>query len=172
MVPRTIKRVKASRESGYLRDGRAPVPRRESTSRVMHANKAKNTGPELLLRSALQQLRTVDYSLNDAALPGRPDLAFPAPHLAVFVNGCFWHRCPHCRPNLPRSHQEFWRAKLGANELRDARKTRSLRRMGWSVMTLWECRIRADPVQAALRVHRRLANLASRPHPGSSVGSS
>jgi DNA mismatch endonuclease (patch repair protein) len=64
--------------------------------------------------------------------------------VAVFVNGCYWHRCPHCRPPLPKSHPEFWSAKFAANQERDARKTAELEAAGWVVVTVWECRVHED----------------------------
>ena len=36
----------------YLRDHRSPVPKNEAVSRVMSANKGKDTTPELSLRKA------------------------------------------------------------------------------------------------------------------------
>ena len=55
----------------YIRDGRAPIPKKESTSRVMRANKAKNTKPEVLLRKALREAGLRGYRLHSRQLPGR-----------------------------------------------------------------------------------------------------
>lgn len=136
----------------YIRDGRAPVPEAEATSRVMSANKGKNTGPELLLRSALRDVGAPGYRLHWKKAPGRPDIAYPGRKVAVFVHGCYWHRCPHCNPPLPRSHAEFWESKLARNTERDARKARELRAAGWDVVVLWECEIRRDRISSAMRV--------------------
>ncbi|MHB1537454.1 MAG: hypothetical protein ACYCUM_07865 [Solirubrobacteraceae bacterium] len=60
-------------------------------------NRRTDTGPELLLRSALQRegLRfREDHRLDLEGLRVRVDVAFPRRRLAVFVDGCFWHRCP------------------------------------------------------------------------------
>jgi len=141
----------------YLRDGRAPIPAEQATSKVMSANRARNTGPELLLRAALRKIGVRGYILHSGSLPGRPDLAFRRRRLAVFVNGCFWHRCPYCAPSVPKTHIEFWQAKFDANRRRDRRKVARLRRQGWATLTLWECRIRADPLVAAVRISRHLS---------------
>jgi len=122
----------------------------------MSANRARNTGPERRLRAALRSLGIRGYALNPQSLPGRPDLVFRQKQLAVFVNGCFWHRCPHCSPSTPKTNVEFWQAKFRANRTRDQRKLAQLRRLGWATLTLWECQIRDSPTDAARRVSRRL----------------
>ena len=54
--------------------------------------------------------------------PGRPDIAYPGRKVAIFVHGCYWHHCPRCYPNLPKSNPEFWARKFELNRERDARK--------------------------------------------------
>ena len=67
----------------------------------------------------------------------RPDFVFRKARVAVFVDGCFWHGCPkHCK--LPVNNRAFWRRKLAVNRARDRLVTRSLRRLGWRVIRLWE----------------------------------
>lgn len=144
----------------YLRDGRAPIPKSEAISRVMSANRGVNTSPERRLRRSLRELGVSQYRTHLRRVPGRPDLAFPTERLAVFVHGCFWHRCPHCNPSTPKSHVEFWKAKFAANQNRDRRKTRALRQQGWSVLTIWECQLKKDSDRAAYRVSRKLALLS------------
>lgn len=153
----------------YLRDGRAPIPRSEAVSRVMSANRGRGTVPERRLQTALRAARMGGLRANYPSLPGRPDLAFPGRKLAIFVNGCFWHRCPHCRPRLPQSHRTFWRAKFNANRMRDARKTRQLRRSGWGVLTVWECQIRENLPGVVGRIAQRWGR-TTRKREGSSVG--
>lgn len=70
-------------------------------------------------------------------LPGKPDFYFPAEHLALFVDGCYWHGCPkHLR--LPNAHAEYWREKIDRNRRRDTRIHRKLRADGYHVMRVWE----------------------------------
>ena len=99
----------------YLRDGRAPIPVDEKTSKVMRANKGKNTKPELYLRKALWHHGVKGYRLHWKKVPGRPDLAFPGKKIAIFINGCFWHRCPTCNPSTPKSNTKFWTEKFKKN---------------------------------------------------------
>ena len=153
---RTQKRELPNRGRTYLRDGRAPIPIFEVTSRVMSANRGRSTGPEMALRHALWVLGIRGYRLHVKEVPGRPDITFTRERIAVFVHGCFWHRCPHCRLPLPRTHTEWWRAKFEANQRRDKEKTRLLHGTGWRVLTLWECRIRRSPEDSAKRVQELL----------------
>ena len=70
-------------------------------------------------------------------LPGRPDFAFPARRLAVFVDGCFWHGCPR-HGTSPKGNARFWREKIARNRERDREVNRELRRRGWRVLRIWD----------------------------------
>jgi DNA mismatch endonuclease (patch repair protein) len=76
-------------------------------------------------------------------LPGRPDFSWPSLRLAVFIDGCFWHGCPRCY-QAPKTNRSFWRDKVITNKARDRRVTAKLRRDGWVVVRIWECRVEAD----------------------------
>jgi DNA mismatch endonuclease (patch repair protein) len=128
----------------YIRDKRSPVPKNEQVSKVMSANKAKHTKPELLLRKALWANGLKGYRNNYKKVPGRPDIAFPVKKVAIFVNGCFWHRCPHYNYQLPKTNTAFWEIKFKKNKDRDALKTAQLEALGWKVITVWECVVDED----------------------------
>ena len=72
--------------------------------------------------------------------------------MAVFVHGCYWHHCPKCNPDLPKSNQEFWARKFELNLERDARKRRQLEEADWFVYEIWEHEIseRLDGVVAEI----------------------
>jgi DNA mismatch endonuclease Vsr len=140
----------------YLRDGRAPLPARQSTSRSMRANRGRATGPELRLREECRAQRISGGRYNWAGAPGRPDVAFPHARVAVFVHGCFWHRCPTCRLPLPKSHPTFWRAKFQRNRRRDARRLLHLRELGWRSVVIWECELKTDRSACARRIRTAL----------------
>jgi len=91
----------------YLRDGRASIPLKESTSKVISTNQVKYTKPEILLRKALQKVGVKGYRINWKKALGSPDIAFLGKLTAIFVNGCFWHRCPICNYRLPNSSTLF-----------------------------------------------------------------
>jgi DNA mismatch endonuclease (patch repair protein) len=128
----------------YLRDGRAPIPISPITSKVMSANKGKGTEPELLMRRALFAAGVKGYRLNWKNVPGRPDIAFPGKKKAIFINGCFWHRCTKCAPNFPKTNTEFWTTKFDRNRSRDQKKIKELQQLGWEVLVIWECEIKDD----------------------------
>lgn len=140
----------------YIRDGRAPIPIKASTSKVMSANKAKDTSPELALRKKLWSSGIRGYRLHWKQAAGRPDVCFPGWKIAIFVNGCFWHRCPHCRPPFPRSNQEFWSNKFAKNLERDDRKVQLLENNAWKVIVLWECQVKSNIDDCILIVRRHL----------------
>ena len=133
---------------------RPPPPSSPQVSKVMRSNKAKNTLPERTLRRCLRRMGLRDYRIAPALVPGRPDVTFKSRKLAVFVNGCFWHQCPHHHWKTPVSNPDYWSLKLRLNKERDARKIRDLEAQGWKVLTIWECEIRADAEGCANRVTR------------------
>lgn len=99
----------------------------------------RRTGPEEIVAGILRALQ-VGYRRNVRSLPGSPDFANKQRRFAVFVNGCFWHHHRNCRRgSVPRTNAGFWKAKFAANRARDARSIRSLRRLGFHVVLIWEC---------------------------------
>lgn len=77
-----------------------------------------------------------------AKLFGRPDFVFPKERVAVFVDGCFWHRHTGCTFSYtPKSRLEFWLPKFDKNVARDRLVTRTLRQSGWRVIRIWECQL-------------------------------
>ena len=141
----------------YIRDKRSPRPLKESTSKVMSANKAKSTKPELLVRKALWENGVRGYRLNWKKAPGRPDIAFPGKEIAIFINGCYWHRCPRCDLSLPKSNIEFWKEKFERNIARDKRKNEELLDLGWNVLVLWECDIKSNISVSVDKVNKVLS---------------
>ncbi|MBU4556345.1 MAG: very short patch repair endonuclease [Actinobacteria bacterium] len=110
----------------------------------MRGNQAKDTAPELELRRLLRAAGYPGYRLHWKKAPGHPDIAFPGRKVAIFVNGCYWHRCSLCEPPMPKSNVEFWSRKFELNIERDARKTAALVEAGWRVVIVWECELKAD----------------------------
>jgi len=117
--------------------------------------RGNDTGPELLLRSALWQ-RGLRFRLNLRVEGTRPDIVFPSRRLAIFVDGCFWHGCP-LHYVRPRSRSDFWDEKLRTNTARDRLQTRRLLENGWSILRIWEHDLDHDlpaVVEAVIRAHR------------------
>src|SRR5688572_4687094 len=128
----------------YVRDKRSPTPKNENVSRTMSANRAKNSKPEMMLRRALWSAGFKGYRLHYKRVPGRPDISFVSKKVAIFVHGCFWHRCPTCNYSLPKTNREFWSTKFECNVERDAKKVSDLQDLGWTVQTIWECELARD----------------------------
>ncbi len=139
-------------------DRRNPDPTSLATRIAMVGNVGRGTSPELALRAALRALGVRGYRVNLRADGVRADVVFTRPRVAVFVHGCFWHRCPTCRNPLPKSHRDFWLIKLRRNRQRDRAKRAHLERAGWSVAEVWEHELRDDPARAAARIARLIGS--------------
>ena len=113
-----------------------PTPKSEAVSKLMRGINTKRTGVENRARRVLR-LEKLKYLGNVESLPGSPDLVIPHLDLAIFVNGCFWHGCPHCY-TAPKHNRVWWNKKISNNQRRDRRVTRKLRGQGYSVIHLWE----------------------------------
>jgi len=127
-------------------------------SALMARIRGTDTAPERLVRSALHRAG-FRFRLHGAALPGRPDVVLPRHRVVVFVHGCFWHRHGCRLATTPATRVRFWRQKFERNVARDARNARALRRLGWRVLTIWECRLRtaAGRERTIATLVRRLA---------------
>jgi DNA mismatch endonuclease (patch repair protein) len=148
----------AKEPSSYARDPRSPMPLNEGVTRYMRSNRSKDTRPELLLRKALWKRGIRGYRLHWKKAPGKPDIAFPGRKLAVFMNGCFWHRCPHCQLGMPKHNAEFWQQKFARNVERDREKQMALESSGWKVLVIWECELKADVEKALQKVEALLGS--------------
>ncbi len=115
---------------------------RRERSRIMAAVKSKGTAPEMTVRRIVSALG-YRYRLHVKGLPGCPDLVFASRRKAIFVHGCFWHR-HNCRNgrSMPTTRRKYWQEKFRRNRERDSRSRRILRREGWQVLVIWECKIR------------------------------
>jgi len=114
------------------------------------ANRGRDTGPELRLRSALHR-RGLRFRVNRRvtdSLRGSVDIVFRTARVAVFVDGCFWHKCPS-HGTVPKANQDWWTEKLAGNVARDRRTDAALAAEGWTVVRVWE---HEDPEAAADRV--------------------
>jgi len=112
-----------------------PQKRSWNMSRI----RCKDTKPEKLVRSMLHKMG-FRFALHRKDLPGKPDIVLPKYHTAVFVHGCFWHRHKACKyAYTPKSRKAFWSSKFRENMSRDRRNEKALRKIGWRVITVWEC---------------------------------
>lgn len=119
----------------------------EAIRRTMQANRGRDTGPELAVRSILHA-RGLRFRVNQP-LPfdrrRRADLTFSRARLFVFVDGCFWHGCPDHFVE-PRTRRDFWLDKIRGNQSRDIDTRHRLEELGATVLRVWE---HDDPTAAA-----------------------
>lgn len=125
-------------------DSFAPASR--TSSRIKARVRGSDTKPEMRLRRALWA-RGLRYRVHDRQLPGSPDILFPRERLAIFCDGDFWHGrdWPALRRKLQgRANPGYWIPKIKSNIDRDKRQVEQLKRLGWTVVRVWESSISKD----------------------------
>ena len=127
----------------------SPPASNYAVHKSMQGNKRANTKPELLVRERLRKAGLTGYRLQ-WKVPGHPDIAWPGKRVAIEVRGCFWHRCPHCKPSSPKKNTEYWEAKFARNVERDAENVHKLEEMGWRVHVIWECQLKKNAIDATM----------------------
>ncbi|WP_454162432.1 very short patch repair endonuclease [Gordonia iterans] len=128
----------------------------EGVRRSMKANRSRDTGPELRLRSELHR-RGLRYFVDRAPIKGvrrRADVVFPRRKIAVFVDGCFWHGCPE-HHTLSKTNAEYWKQKVERNRSRDRDTDRLLSDAGWIVIRSWE---HDDVIAVADRIEKAVGS--------------
>lgn len=113
---------------------------KEIRSRIMASVRQENTKPELVVRFLLHRMG-FRFRLHRKNLPGSPDILLQKYCVAIFVHGCFWHQHPGCPlAKRPASNTEYWNHKLDENIKRDKLNIRKLRKTGWRVSIIWQCK--------------------------------
>ena len=129
----------------------------------MRATRGRDTAAEMAVRRELHRLG-LRYRIDRQPIPSvrrRADIVFTAAHLAVFIDGCFWHGCPK-HGTWPKANADFWREKIEANRRRDADTDQRLTEAGWRVLRAWE---HENPARVARRVADIVRRLKSRTAP-------
>lgn len=146
--------------------GASPVPLQFKTTPVRSENMRaikdrRNRTTEMRFRAYMVTLGIRGWQVRPGNLVGSPDFVFPRHKVTIFVDGCFWHGCPKCG-HIPKTNKPYWRTKIARNRARDARTTRRLRRLGFSVVRLWECDLRKRPSTCVRRIERALKRTRAR----------
>jgi len=110
-------------------------------SRMMSGIRGRNTRPEILIRSLLHR-RGFRFRLHARDLPGKPDIVLPRYHAVIFVHGCFWHGHDCALFKWPGTHPDFWREKIGRNQINDSKVREALLADKWRIGVVWECSLR------------------------------
>src|ERR1035437_6466291 len=103
--------------------------------RVMLGNKSRDTLPELAVRRMLHR-QGYRYRVNFrplASIRTTADIVFTRQHLAVFIDGCFWHGCP-THYVRSKSNVAYWNVKIENTRARDALRSAELTQAGWTVL--------------------------------------
>lgn len=119
--------------------------------KTMRAVKAKGTTPERQLFSMLAGMKIRGWRKNVDEIVGKPDVVFTGDHIAIFVDGCFWHGCPHCQRKLPETNREYWIKKIERNIMRAKVNNQKLRENGWKILRIWEHEITSPGARATIR---------------------
>ena len=156
-----------------MRESWATNPHARAT---MVANRSRDTKPERAVRSILHQagLRYRVSFRPESAIRRTADIVFTRHHIAVFIDGCYWHGCPE-HFVMPKSNVEYWKRKIRANRDRDIETTILLTEAGWIVLRFWEHDAPVDvarSIQSALRKRTAIRPSAGSGHRASGKKSS
>ena len=123
---------------------------KKTRSYNMSQIKATNTKPEMVVRKFLHA-NGYRYKLHDKTLPGKPDIVLPKYNTVIFVNGCFWHGHKNCKYFVvPKTRTKWWLNKFAANKANDVKAVKALRKEGWKVILIWECRLKPAKIERTL----------------------
>lgn len=122
----------------------ADVHDKKTRSFNMSQIKSKDTKPELLVRKFLFA-NGFRYKLHDKTLSGKPDIILPKYKTVIFVHGCFWHGHKNCKYYVvPKTRTDWWLNKINRNIANDLKAAKALRKSGWKVIYLWECKLKSQ----------------------------
>jgi DNA mismatch endonuclease (patch repair protein) len=107
---------------------------KQQRSYIMSRISGSKTKPELKLKPLM---RTLGFAYQPKGIYGRPDFANRKQKIAIFVDGCFWHKCPN-HYSRPKSNLSYWNPKIKRNVERDIGVNSRLRKEGWKVIRVWE----------------------------------
>ena len=107
---------------------------KEQRSHNMSMIRSIKTKPELMLKRIMKLL---GFSYQPKGIIGKPDFANKKYKIAIFIDGCFWHRCPK-HYIKPKTNIIFWKDKIRKNVKRDGAITKKLEKEGWKVIRIWE----------------------------------
>ncbi len=120
----------------------ADVHNKKTRSYNMSMIRCKDTKPEIIARKFLFG-KGFRYKLHDKMLPGKPDLVFPKYKTVVFIHGCFWHGHESCKYFVvPKTRTKWWLEKINRNKQLDAVNVSKLKKLGWKILTVFECKLR------------------------------
>lgn len=115
---------------------------KEQRHKNMQAVKNKNTKLENLVCKTLWH-RNIRFRKNVLSLKGKPDIAIKKYKIVIFVDSCFWHKCP-VHYKAPGTNNEFWDSKITGNMNRDIDINKYYNDKKWHILRVWEHEIKED----------------------------
>ena len=115
----------------------ADVHSEKQRSYNMSCIRSRNTKPELIIKPSLEK----EEFVYQPDIYGKPDFANFKKKIAVFIDGCFWHKCPSCF-KCPQTNKNFWKKKINGNVKRDMEVNLNYKNSGWEVIRIWEHEIK------------------------------
>lgn len=132
----------------------ADVHTQEQRSYNMSQIRSRDTKPEIILRKLLFGDGYRGFRVK-SDLPGKPDIVYTKYRVAIFVDGCFWHKCPQCFQK-PATNAEFWEKKITGNVKRDEKINEQLNKDNWNVVRIWEHEIKNEPEKCIQKIIKTL----------------
>ncbi|MBI2657968.1 DNA mismatch endonuclease Vsr [Candidatus Woesearchaeota archaeon] len=126
---------------------------KEQRSSIMAKVKGKNTCPELNLKKLLS-MAGIKYTTN-RKLEGKPDIILKPQKVTIFIDGCFWHKCPICF-RAPKSNTSYWKQKIKKNVNRDRKLNKTLKKEGWKVIRIWEHDVFKNPDKVLFKIIKNI----------------
>src|SRR3989344_7353774 len=120
---------------------------KKKRSQIMSKIKGRNTSLELNFKKLIRGLK-LEYQPK---IFGNPDFTSKKLKIAIFIDSCFWHKCPkHFRK--PTTNNYYWTQKINRNVERAKEVNSHLKKQGWKVIRFWEHDIKKNPDKCIKKV--------------------
>lgn len=129
-----------------MADNLTPEQRHKNMTHI----KSTNTKIEKDITKALWNLG-YRFRKNVKGLPGKPDIAIKKYKIVIFLDSCFWHKCPE-HFKKPKSNLEYWEAKIKRNVERDAEINSYYQQKNWHILRIWEHEVKKDFNNTLLKI--------------------
>jgi len=127
---------------------------KEKRSWNMSKIRSKDSELEIKFRKILWKNK-IRYRKNVSGMKGKPDLVFKKFKIVLFIDSCFWHKCP-IHGHLPKSNIGFWNIKLEKNKRRDTEINKYYKKNGWESIRIWEHELDQNFQKKAKEVLKKL----------------
>ncbi len=122
----------------------------EQRIKNMKAIKSSHTKMEDNICNALWKMG-LRFRRNVKNLPGKPDIAIKKYKIAIFLDSCFWHRCPE-HFKKPKSNLEYWEPKIKRNIERDNEINQYYINNHWHILRVWEHDYKKEMENTVLKI--------------------